>query len=67
MDHVTYLINISGSVVIHPKHRNQPIGGAIGTSNIGPSGSNTVHIESDATGRFGDQSTAFQSIVNAFN
>merc|ERR1719247_286508 len=49
-----------------PQHRNKSVGVSIGTANVRATGTDIVHIYSDATSIFGNQSTSFQCIVDSF-
>ena len=63
----TSLIDISGSIVEDTQHGDNPIGGAIGTTNVRSTGTNVVHCQSNATRVFGNDGTIFESVVNAID
>ena len=55
---VSALINITRGVVVNAKHWKQSIRIAISTGNVGATGTNTVNIQTNTTGAFGNQGTS---------
>mmetsp|Transcript_15377 Transcript_15377/g.34459 ORF Transcript_15377/g.34459 Transcript_15377/m.34459 type:complete len:235 (+) Transcript_15377:1377-2081(+) len=60
----TSLIDIPRGIVVHPQHRNDPVRSTVGAANVRVGRANIGDVQTDTTGVFGDDRTAFQSIVD---
>lgn len=64
---VSSLVHISGSVVEHPEHGNNTVGGTVGTTNVGAGSTDAVHIEADSTSGLRNQCTCLKRVIDTFN
>lgn len=64
---VTTLVDVSGRVVENTHHRNDTVGGTVGTCDVGACGSDVVDVQANTTCGLGDQSTLFQGVVDTLD
>ena len=64
---VTTLVNVASGIVEDAEHRNDTVGRAVGTSDIGASGANTVNVETDTASHLGDHSAGLEGVVDALD
>jgi hypothetical protein len=62
-----YLINVSGRVVEDPQHRDQTVGGSVGSGDVRAGSTNAVDVDADSAGRLGDEGTLLERVVDAFD
>ncbi len=62
-----YLINVSGRVVEDPEHRDESIGGSVGSGNVRAGRANAVDVDANSAGRLGDEGTLLERVVDAFD
>mmetsp|Transcript_12764 Transcript_12764/g.23829 ORF Transcript_12764/g.23829 Transcript_12764/m.23829 type:complete len:351 (-) Transcript_12764:99-1151(-) len=61
------LIDVPSRVVKDSQHGNDPVGGSVGASNVGLTGTNVVNGDSNASGVLGDDGTSLERFVDSFN
>ena len=64
---IDYLIDVSRSVVVHSEHRHKSVGHPIGAGNVSSLRPDAMDVESDAAGRFGNERSLLQGVVDALN
>jgi hypothetical protein len=64
---VATLIDVSGSVIEDTEHGDDTVGGAVGASDIGSSGPDTVYVEANASSHLGDHGAGLEGVVDALN
>ena len=64
---VATLVDVSRRVVVYSEHRNNAIGRAIGPSNVGTSGSDSVDVETNTTGSLGNHGTGLQGVIDTLD
>ena len=64
---VATLVNVTRSVVVHTKHRNDTVTHAIRTSNVRTRGTNAVDVETNTTSRLANHRACLERVVNALN
>lgn len=63
----TSLVNVSGCVIEHPQHGHKSIRIAVGSSDIGVSGSDAVHGKSNASSKLRDDGSLFECVIDPLN
>ena len=61
------LVYVSGRVVEHLEHRDDPVGMAVSPFNVAPSGPDVANADPYSSSRFRDQSALFKGIIDAFD